>query len=43
MGDEWERAELGACLMVALGCRCVSVLDAVVWVRHARDVDGRLF
>lgn len=41
--SDWDRAEVGACLMVAWGCRCVSVLDAVVAYRRARDAGERLF
>lgn len=32
-GDDFERAELGACLLVAMGLPRVSVLAAVVWWR----------
>lgn len=32
--DDYDRAEQGACLMVALGCTRVSVVQAVVWWRR---------
>jgi hypothetical protein len=31
--DDFVRAEQGACLLVAMGVRLVSVIDAVVWYR----------
>lgn len=33
VGDDFERAEQGACLLVAMGLPLVSVLDAVVAYR----------
>lgn len=43
MNDDWETAELGACLMVTYGCRVVSVVDAVVSARRRRAASERLF
>ena len=41
--DEWATAELGAHLMVAFGCRVVSVGDAVAGDRARIDAECRLF
>lgn len=37
--DDFDRAFLGACLMVVLGCRRVSVVEAVVWWRRQATPD----
>lgn len=39
MSDDFDRAEQGACLMVALGCARVSVVHAVVWWRRQARTD----